>query len=112
VVRGRIKQTTATLVVAAITFGLAACGEEEPANYTSAHRDAFLSACSRPLDDPRLLSDICVCVYDRLESEIPFARFVEISESLVVAEGDVGPVALPEPVAEIIADCFLVEADL
>lgn len=110
-------------------FGLAACSDDIPTDYTAAHREAFLDACSRPLDDPRLLSDICGCVYDRVEDEMPFHEFQRIDERLATTpataagvEADTGAATgaapsivtegLPDEVARLVADCFMLEADL
>ena len=103
-----------TVALGCLAFvGLAGCGEEAPADYTAAHREAFLAACSSPLDDPRLLSDICVCVYDRLESEVSFTRFQAISDSLAILDAETtDPPDMPDEVADAVADCFLSEADL
>ncbi len=115
------------------TAGLAACSDDEPVDYTAAHREAFLAACSRPLDDPRLLSDVCGCVYDRVEDEVSFGEFQRLDSLLageaaaagVVADTDAdgadadGAVAppttateLPTEIAQLVADCFTTEADL
>ncbi len=74
-----------TVVGLGLVLILSGCSEEEPTDYTSAHREAFLAACSRPLDDPRLLSDVCGCVYDRVEDEIRFDDFQQMSERLAVS---------------------------
>jgi len=94
-------------VVAALFFVLVGCSEEEPTDYSATHREAFLDACSRPLDDPRLLSDVCGCVYDRIEDEVPFDQFQTISDGLLAPGAD-----LPEEITEMVADCFVEEADL
>ncbi len=112
-------------------MSLAACSEEVPTDYTAAHREAFLAACSRPIDDPRLLSDVCGCVYDRIEDEVSFDRFQQMSERLAEApsststpesdddaavdgSGDTTATgaALPDEIARLVAECFTVEADL
>ncbi len=110
-------------------IGLMACSEDVPTDYTAAHREAFLAACSRPIDDPRLLSDICGCVYDRMEGEMPFDEFQRISERLATtpaatadvetdtsAESEAAPLiagaGLPDDIARLVADCFTLEADL
>lgn len=101
-------------------LALPGCADDEvPTDYTSANRNAFLTACSRPIDDPRLLSGVCDCVYDRLEFEMPFDDFVALDEALTPPEieGDeavqtVPPVTLPEEITAIVAECFVEEADL
>lgn len=120
---------TVIVAVALSAVCLTACSEEVPTDYTAAHRDAFLAACSRPLDDPRLLSDVCACVYDRIEDELPFAEFQRIDERLAgtpaatagvatdtsSADREVTPSTveeLPVEIARLVADCFTLEADL
>lgn len=114
--------------VVLLLFGLTACSEELPTDYTAAHREAFLAACSRPVDDPRLLSDVCVCVYDRIEDQVAFNEFLRMSERLAgsVASttapapdsadetGEVSAVVedLPDDITRMVADCFTTEADL
>ena len=93
--------------VALVSMMAASCGEEEPTDYTAAHREAFLSACSRPLDDPRLLSDVCGCVYDRIEDEMSFTEFERISGRIVAPGAE-----LPGGIADMVAECFVSEADL
>lgn len=120
----------ALAAVGLVAMALAACSDEIPTDYTADHREAFLAACSRPLDDPRLLSDVCGCVYDRIEDEVPFDEFQRIdarlagitSETAAVAtdtsavEAEVIPLAtgneLPVEIARLVADCFTLEADL
>lgn len=135
---GRVKfgpDRLATRMVVIVAFGLGmfgptACSEEIPTDYTAAHREAFLAACSRPLDDPRLLSDVCGCVYDRIEDEMPFDEFQRMSEGLAgtpavtagVATGTSADEAevtsstaggqLPVEIARLVADCFTLEAEL
>ncbi len=103
-----------------ITVLLVGCADDEtPTNYTSANRDAFLTACSQPLDDPRLISEVCGCVYERLEFEMSFDDFVELDEALTPPEVEddesnpvTPPVTLPDEMTDIVADCFVEEADL
>ena len=109
---GQARPRRAAMLFAIGAFALFGCSEEVATDYTSAHRDAFLAACSSPLEDPRLLSDVCVCVYDRLESEVSFPRFVAISEVLAAADSAVDPASMPDELADAVADCVISEADL
>ncbi len=119
---GRPRGAAIASIICLLLIG-SACSEEVPTNYTAAHREAFLAACSRPLDDPRLLSDVCGCVYDRIEDEVPFDEFQQMSERLAGAAASststtvatassavVDP--LPDDIAHLVADCFETEADL
>ena len=125
---GRPSALVGVVAAVLLALGLAACSEEVVTDYSAVHRDAFLDACSRPLDDPRLLSDVCVCVYDRIEDEVPFDEFEQMSERLAGStaaaastttntsgEADVEQAAdadLPDDIAIMVADCFTAEADL
>ena len=126
----RVATRIAVVAIAGVALaGLVGCSEDVPTDYAAAHREAFLAACSRPLEDPRLLSDICGCVYDRIEDEVPFDRFQQVSERLsatpssnVATDPDttgesgaapsVAAAPLPDEITRLIADCFTVEADL
>lgn len=127
----RVAARLGVIVVVAVGLGaagLTACSDEIPTDYTAANRDAFLAACSRPLDDPRLLSDICGCVYERIEDEVPFDEFQRINERLAGipapatgvapdsgATGETVPFArgdLPRELVRLVADCITLEADL
>jgi len=108
----RVLPPPAAMLFAIAALFLFGCSEEVATDYSSAHRDAFLAACSSPLEDPRLLVDVCVCVYDHLESEVSFPRFVAISEALVAVDGVVGQASMPDELADAVADCVISEADL
>lgn len=127
---GLADRVVALATVGLVAVALAGCSDEIPTDYTAEHREAFLAACSRPLDDPRLLSDVCGCVYDRIEDEVPFDEFQRLDARLAgiptetaavatdtsVADAEVISSAtgneLPVDVARLIADCFTLEADL
>ncbi len=93
-------------VVAALT--LVACAEEEPTEFTDDNRSGFLAACSQPLDDSRLVNQICQCVFDETQSAIPFAEFSEIDAALIENPDS----ALPAEITQIISDCVVEEADI
>jgi len=111
------------LVVAGALVG-AGCGDEQlPTDYGLENRAGFLTACARPLDDPRLLNDICACAYDQIEAEYRFDEFVEIDAELAAAQlagisspdADDEPdaeVVLPEEITKILAECIIEEAEL
>jgi ribosome maturation factor RimP len=96
--------------IAACSLALAAgCGSEVvDAEYTEANRRAFLTACTESLEDTTLVRDVCECAYDEIRLVVPYAELIEIEESLEV--DSLAP--LPDRVVEIVADCFLAEADL
>ncbi len=106
-------------------------GDLEPTDYAVENRTGFLTACARPLDDPRLLNDVCACAYDRIEAELRFDEFVELDADLLEltetasSETESSGTALsgatvtgdevqglPEEIVQIIADCFVEEAGL
>lgn len=107
------------LLVVAVLLG--ACGEtQDPTDYAIENRNDFLTACARPLDDPRLLNDVCACTYDRIEAEYRFDEFAELDEELVAArlaestQAAAGGATsgLPQEIIDIVADCFVEEAGL
>lgn len=84
-----------------------ACSEAEPQGFTNS-RSGFLAACTDPIEDSRLTSSICQCVFDETQSELTFERFREIDETLVAdLEAD-----LPPEVLDIIAGCIIEAARL
>ncbi len=121
IVRSRWRWRIGGLVLAAL--GSVACGSDlEPTDYAVENRTGFLTACARPLDDPRLLNDVCACAYDRIENELRFDEFVELDTELLVdtesaasqaeVPQQVESVELPDEIVDIIADCFVEEAGL
>ncbi len=98
-------------------FPLAACADEEPQGFTVDTRTGFLAACTQPLEDTRLISAICQCVFDETQAPLSFERFQAIDAELLTeaeeAEEGGTPVEfeprLPDDLADIIADCVLAE---
>jgi hypothetical protein len=85
-----------------------ACSDDEPQGFTADSRSGFLAACTQPLDDSRLTSAICQCVFDETQAQLPFTRFREIDEALLV-----DPEAeLSDDIVEIVATCIVDEGDL
>lgn len=107
--RGANSVVSALVLTVLLAVGVAGCGEEPVVeDFTAANQDAFLTACARPIDDPRLLSDVCRCVFDRAEDELGYERFNAID-----AELRADPTAeLPEDVVDILTDCFIDESGL
>ena len=102
---GASRRVVAGLVLVAV--GAAACADGQPTDFTADTREGFLAACSVPLDDSRLTSDICQCVFERTQEEISFERFTAIDEQL---QDPARP--LPDEITDIIAECVIEEADL
>lgn len=120
-----MNERVAMAAVASLAMVLAGCGaDQEPTDYAIENRNDFLVACARPLNDPRLLNDVCACAYDRIEMEYSFDDFVELDARLTadrqadaadleVSGADTStPSDLPAEIIEIVADCFIEEADL
>ncbi len=103
-------------LLATLALVAAACAEDEPEDFTADNRTAFLTACAQPLEDDRLISEICECVFDETQGQLGFERFREIDGELLVqaddeAETELEP-RLPDDLAEIIAACVVTEAEL
>lgn len=106
---GRRARWVWTAVVATVAaLALTACAEEEPQDFTADTRTAFLTACTEPLADSRLISAICGCVFEESQVALSFDRFEAIDEDLVL-DPDTD---LPDDVAEIVAGCIIEEAEL
>ncbi len=91
-----------------VLFLAAACSPGTPTDYSEQTRDAFLASCAEPLADALLRIELCQCVFDESQKQIPYDRFAEIEAALLV-----DPVAdLPTELNDIIADCVISIADL
>ncbi|MEM7323021.1 MAG: hypothetical protein AAF531_08045 [Actinomycetota bacterium] len=94
-----------SLLIAVLLVG---CSEEDPTGFTVDNETGFLAACTAPLEDDRLVSDICQCVIQRTEAEIEFSRFSAIDADLLEApDGE-----LPQEITDIVAECVIEEGDL
>ncbi|MDH3681267.1 MAG: hypothetical protein OEV40_15110 [Acidimicrobiia bacterium] len=96
-----------------VGFGLGAlavaCGADVDAtDYRAENRDAFLTACTKPGSDPRMIRDVCECTYEQIEANVAFSDFVALEESLEVD----GLASLPDVIAGFVAECFVDEVDL
>lgn len=92
-----------------VTAGLAGCSEPEQESFSGENKDAFLAACVDPLDDSALIADVCGCVYDRaLEQYTDFNDFVAVDD-LLSADPEQ---ELPQELIDVMAGCFIVEAEL
>lgn len=97
-----------TLALAAMALGTGACGGEIPDDYTVETRDNFLVACTDPLNDSILITELCECVFESAQSRFTFDRFVEFEDALRSdLEAD-----LNTAMDDVLADCVLREADL
>lgn len=95
-------------VVFAATLLLVSCGDEPPTDYTDQNRVDFLASCADPLTDQLMDIELCQCVFEAVQREIDFDRFVEIEELL--AGTPAAP--LPAEVVDLVADCVIELADL
>jgi len=96
------------LIVVAVAFGFAACGTEEPTEYSSDNQEAFMAACVDGPVDGIYQQRVCRCVYDEAEATIAFERFLEINEQLT----DIENPGLPEDFLDVVATCVIEEGDL
>lgn len=105
--------------VAVLALLVAACAEDEPEEFTADTETGFLAACTEPLEDSRLISAVCACVFDETQAQLSFQRFRAIDDELIAradGEGDGSDGAdadeLPDDLAEIIAACIITEYEL
>ncbi|MEM7275489.1 MAG: hypothetical protein AAF547_20605 [Actinomycetota bacterium] len=102
---GPIRLLASAVLAAAM---LVACGEDPQTDFTPANRSDFMAACSQPLDDGPLITSVCQCVFERSQDEIPFADFAEIDAALRADPAAV----LPVEITDLVAECFIEEAEL
>lgn len=92
----------------AVGLTAAGCGVEPPTDFTADTRSGFMAACSRPLEDPQFVTEICRCVFLGAAGELSFDRFAAVDERLRA-----DPEAeLPAEIVDIIADCVIEVAEL
>ena len=91
-----------------VSLVMVACGTEEPAEYSSDNRDAFLAACVDADADGLFQQRLCLCAYEEAEASMPFDRFREINDELESADAP----ALPADLLAILASCIIEEGDL
>jgi len=98
------------LAVALVSlFGvlLAGCGEEIPPSFTLDNKEGFMTACVDPVTDSELMTTVCGCVIEELES-YEYEEFASLDGALVE-----DPEAnLPTAVADVVAECFIEAAEL
>lgn len=100
-----------TIVIGALVAlaGLPGCGDEPVVeDFATTNEEGFLTACAQPIDDPRLVSDVCRCVYDRIEDETSYDDFATMDLALSTNP----TAALPDELVEAISDCFAAESGL
>jgi hypothetical protein len=93
-----------------VLLSVAGCTDDagDAAGYRVTNREAFVAACTDPAVDDRVVRDVCECTYDRIEESLPYEQFVELEESLRIDS----LIPLPDEVSDLVAECFLTEADL
>ena len=103
-----------------ITFALmvfvASCSSDEQADYTEVTEREFLAACTDPLNDDRIIADLCECVFDRIQTEVNYEDFVRDDKTVISANSTNSTIGtantIPEVYAEFVADCVIEEAEL
>lgn len=95
------------LVAGSAGLLLLACGSDDdsdrgPSDYGPELRAEFVVACVAQGTG----QDQCVCLYDKLEDEIPFDRYAEIDAAIRSGSDEI-----PEDIADLAASCAAVPAD-
>jgi hypothetical protein len=99
-------------VLCPVLLLLAACGAEPQSEYSEQNRNEFLAACTEPRGDTLLQIKLCQCIFDDLQSEVSYERFVEIEQELLLVTGVAGSGGLPNELSQVIADCVVEEVEL
>ena len=87
---------------------LAACSADTQTEFTVDNESGFMAACTAAIEDSRLVSGICQCVFEQTEAQIPFAEFSATDDELVESPD----LALPQEITDIIAQCVIEEGEL
>ncbi len=97
----------AVIVAAALVLGVSGCGEEPVEAFTLDNKEGFMTACVDSELDSELLTAVCGCVIEELES-YEYEEFESLDAALVE-----NPEAqLPAAVTDVVADCFIEAAEL
>ena len=94
---------TGLVVVAALL--VTACSDDPPDGYGADVEESFLETCRSGSGED--LTDVCQCIYDRVEAEVPFEEFRSVDEAL--AEDPTSD--LPPEFVDIYTDCVLEAAE-
>lgn len=95
-------------LVALAGFALVGCSGDAQTDFTVDNESGFMAACTTAIEDSRLVSGICQCVFEQTEAQIPFAEFSATEEELVGSPD----LELPQEITDIIADCVIEEGEL
>jgi predicted small lipoprotein YifL len=98
---------SAVASIAVVAWALAACGVDEPAEFTDNTRTNVLAACVDD-EDPAMVGDICACAYRTMRTRLSFERFEEVDRQL--RTDLIQP--LPRDVVAILAECVIEVGDL
>ncbi|HET6949845.1 MAG TPA: hypothetical protein VFI47_05705 [Acidimicrobiales bacterium] len=92
----RARAVPVAVVAAVLAAAPAACGGGQASRgYADDLRDDFVAACAAGAS-----TDVCRCLYDALEENVPFERFEEIDRQIRE-----DPTAIPPDVVELAAGC-------
>ncbi len=95
-------------IVAILALAFSACGGDEPLNYTLETRENFLAACTDPLNDSRLVTELCECTFAAAQEKLSFARFSELEDRM---RNNLNA-SIGAAMNSALAQCVLQEADL
>lgn len=97
----------ALIVCGVLVFLLAGCGEEKVEAFTLDNKEGFMKACVDSDIDTELMTVVCGCVIEELES-YDYDEFETLDAALV----DDPDAQLPGAVSDVVADCFIEAAEL
>lgn len=95
------------ILAVAVVFVVSGCGEEPVEAFTLDNKEGFMTACVDSELDSELLTAVCGCVIEELES-YEYEEFESLDAALIE-----NPEAqLPAAVTDVVADCFIEAAEL
>lgn len=97
-----------TLVVAGLVLGFAGCAPEAQTEYSQDTNVNFFAGCSDPETDSALRVELCQCIYQRIQLQIPYEK-LDVLDDELVADPEF---RLQSEFVTVIADCVIRTGDL
>ena len=85
-------------LVAAVLLAVG-CGDSRAQTYSDETESGFMASCVPTQREGE--EDICKCIYDTMEEEVPFAEF-EVVDRLLADDDEA---ELPDAVNDLVIDC-------
>lgn len=91
-----------------LILGLAACAPEAQTEYSQDTNVNFFAGCSDPETDSALRIELCQCIYQRIQLQIPYEK-LDVLDDELVADPEF---RLQSEFVTVLADCVISTGDL